>query len=50
MKTRIDAAKELLPLYNAMEVRKVKLTTIYRKLFKSGNVWRCSGVGYDYTT
>lgn len=49
MKTRTEAAKELLPIYNSMEVRKVKLTTLRRKLFKSGGVWRCLGVGYDYT-
>lgn len=49
MKTRTEAAKELLPIYNSMEVRKIKLTTLSRKMFKSGNVWRCFGVGYDYT-
>lgn len=40
---------ELLPVYNSMEVRKIKLQTLCRKLHKVGSVWRCSGVGYDYT-
>lgn len=49
MKTRTEAAKELLLIYNSMETRKVKLTTLRRKIYKSGNVWRCCGAGYDYT-
>jgi len=50
MKTRMQAAKELLPIYNSMEVRKVKLSTIYRKIHQlcNGN-WHCIGAGYDYT-
>lgn len=49
MKARKQAATELLPLYNSMEVRKIKLQTLMRKLYKDGDVWRCSGIGYDYT-
>ncbi len=49
MKTRKDAAIELLPLYNSLEVRKIKLSTLERKLFRGADVWRCYGVGYDYT-
>lgn len=49
METKINAAKKLLPVYNSMETRKVKLSTLYRRLYRSGDVWRCSGVGYDYT-
>lgn len=49
MKSRINAAKELLPIYNSMEVRKIKLNTLCRRLYRSGDVWRCSGAGYDYT-
>lgn len=50
MKTRMQAAKELLPYYNSMEVRKVKLSTIYRKIYRISNGnWHYIGVGYDYT-
>ena len=49
MKTRRQAATELLPLYNAMETRKIKLGTLARKMYRYGECWRCSGVGYDYT-
>lgn len=47
--TRKQAAMQLLPLYNSMEVRKVKLSTIMRKLWYDGCNWRYNGVGYDYT-
>lgn len=40
---------ELLPVYNSMEVRKIKLHTLYRKLYKVNGYWHCCGVGYDYT-
>ena len=49
MKTRKQAAVELQPLYNSMEVRKNTLSTLMRKLWFDGENWRCSGVGYDYT-
>ena len=49
MKTRRQAAMELLPLYNAMETRKITLGTLARKMYKCGDCWRCCGVGYDYT-
>nr|DAG58918.1 MAG TPA: hypothetical protein [Caudoviricetes sp.] len=49
MESRINAARKLLPLYNCMEVRKIKLSTLYRRLYRFGDVWRCSGAGYDYT-
>lgn len=48
-KTRRQAAVELLPLYNSMETRKIKAATLERKMRRCGDVWRCSGVGYDYT-
>lgn len=51
MKTRKEAAKEILVLYNAMEVKKVKFATIYRKCYRNritGN-WCVCGRGYDYT-
>ena len=50
MKTRMQAAKELNELYNSMEVRKNKLSTTYRKIYKldNGN-WHLIGHGYDYT-
>lgn len=48
-KTKNQAAKELLPLYNSMEVRKIKLQTLLRKLWFDGSNFRCHGVGYDYT-
>lgn len=46
---RIEAAKELNDLFNSMEVRKNKLTTTYKKIWKDGSIWRLTGVGYDYT-
>jgi hypothetical protein len=49
MKTRRQAAMELLPLYNSMETRKITLGTLARKMYKCGDCWRCCGVGYDYT-
>lgn len=48
-KTRKQAAAELLPVYNAMEVRKINISTLMRKLFPDGENWRCCGTGYDYT-
>lgn len=46
---RIDAAKEILSLYNNYEVRKVTLKTIYNKIFKDGCNWRLIGYAHDYT-
>lgn len=46
---RIDAAKEILSLYNSYEVRKVTLKTIYKRIFKDGNNWRLIGYAHDYT-
>lgn len=47
--TRIEAAKELLSLYNSYEVRKVVLKTIYNRIFKDGDNWRLIGYAHDYT-
>jgi hypothetical protein len=49
MKTRRQAATELQPIYNSMEVRANSIATLMRKLYHDGNAWRCHGVGYDYT-
>lgn len=49
MKTRLQAAKELLPVYNSKESRKFKLQTLCKKMHMVEGVWRCAGVGYDYT-
>lgn len=50
MKTRIQAAKELHALYNAMETRKVKLSTIYRRIYRiPGGNWHLIGRAHDYT-
>ena len=46
---RIDAAKQILPLYNNYEIRKVSLKTIYNKIFKDGSNWRLIGYAHDYT-
>ena len=50
VKTRKEAAEELAALYNSIEPRPVKLTTIYRKIWRnaSGN-WRLIGRAHDYT-
>lgn len=49
MKTKKQAAIELQPIYNSMEVRKNTITTLMRKLWIDGANWRCNGIGYDYT-
>lgn len=49
MKTRREAAKELAPIYNSMETRTNKVSTLMRKLWFDGQNWRCSGTGYNYT-
>lgn len=49
MKTRKQAALEIFHIYNAMEVRKVSLKTVYNRIYRNGNVWRLNGYGYDYT-
>lgn len=48
-KTKFQAAQELLPIYNSMEVRKIKLQTLVRKMWHDGVNYRCHGTGYDYT-
>lgn len=48
-KTREQAATELQPIYNSMEVRKNSIATLMLKLWFDGINWRCRGVGYDYT-
>ena len=47
MKTRRQAAIELQPIYNSMEVRKNSIATLMRKLWFDGTNWRCNGIGYD---
>lgn len=50
MKTRKEAAVELMAIYNAMETRKVSLATIYRRIYRlpNGN-WHLIGHAHDYT-
>jgi len=46
----MEAAIELNRLYNSMEVRKNKLSTTYKKVYKLANGnWHLVGFGYDYT-
>jgi hypothetical protein len=48
--TRKQAAEEILALYNALEVRKVKLATIYRRIYRLANGnWHLVGKAHDYT-
>lgn len=49
MKTRKQAATEILALYNSLEVRPVSFKTIYYRVFRSGSVWRLIGYAHDYT-
>lgn len=49
MKTRKQAAAELLVIYNALEVRPVSFKTIYNRIFKDGNAWRLIGYAHNYT-
>lgn len=49
MKTRKQAAAEILGLYNALEVRPVSFKTIYNRVFRSGGAWRLIGYAHDYT-
>lgn len=48
--SRLDAAWKLMGIYNAMEVRKVKFKTIYRRIYQlpNGN-WHLVGHAHDYT-
>ena len=46
---KIEAARELHAIYNSYEVRKVKLATILRKMYKWGDNWRLCGYAHDYT-
>ena len=46
---KIEAAKELLVVYNNYECRKIRLATILRKMFKDGDLWRVMGYAHDYT-
>lgn len=47
---RIEAAKRIHALYNSMEVRKVKLSTIYRHIVRvDDDFYKYYGVGYNYT-
>ncbi|WP_314352116.1 hypothetical protein [Segatella oris] len=46
---KIEAARELHAIYNGYEVRKVKLATILRKMYKWGDNWRLCGYAHDYT-
>lgn len=47
---RIEAARSIHALYNSMETRKVKLSTIYRHIVRvSDDIYKYYGVGYDYT-
>lgn len=50
MKSRKQAASELMRIYNAYEVRPVSFATIYRKIFRlpNGN-WHLVGRAHDYT-
>ena len=51
MKTRMEAAKKLNELFNALEVRQNKVSTTYKKIFydSKANTWRLRGVAHDYT-
>ena len=46
---KIEAARELHAIYNSYEIRKVKLATILRKMYKWGDNWRLCGYAHDYT-
>ena len=46
---KIEAARELHAIYNSYDVRKVKLATILRKMYKWGDNWRLCGYAHDYT-
>ena len=48
--SRIEAARQLLAIYNAYELRKVKLSTVYRRIYRlpNGN-WHLIGRAHDYT-
>ena len=49
MITRKEAAERLQVVYNALEVRKLKYSTIYRRIFKQADCWRLIGYAHDYT-
>jgi hypothetical protein len=45
---RINAAKELLAVYNNYEPRRIVLKTIYNRIFKDDECWRLIGHAHDY--
>lgn len=49
-KSRIEAARELLAIANCYEHRRLKLATVYRKIYRlpNGN-WHMTGRAHDYT-
>lgn len=48
-KTRKQAAKEIYELQKSMEAKPYSESTVYKRIFHVGDVWRMYGCGYDYT-
>lgn len=46
---RKQAAKELYDIQKCYEVKPLKLSTVYRRIFKAGGVWRLIGKAHDYS-
>lgn len=46
---RKQAAKELYDIQKYYEVKPLKLSTVYRRIFKAGGVWRLIGKAHDYS-
>lgn len=49
MLNRTQAAKELFNIQKCYEVKPLKLSTVYRKIYKSGSLWKLCGKAHDYS-
>lgn len=47
--TRTQAAKELHEIQASYEVKPLKLSTVYRKIYKNSTGWHLIGRAHDYT-
>lgn len=49
MMNRTQAAKELYALQKCYEVKPLKLSTVYRKIYKLGGLWKLEGKAHNYS-
>lgn len=47
--SRKQAAKELHNIQKCYEVKPLKLSTVYRKIYRCGDLWKLSGRAHNYS-